>query len=98
MSTPTLANRLAVYACHDLVKFCPKTVQAMAAWLDQAGFWLAELASCAKTPDQAPFMVGLLAMALAPNMGVSFTEATRVLRDEMALQQAQRMFTNNPTK
>lgn len=88
----TLANRLAVYACHDLVKFCPKTVQAMAAWLDQAGFWLAELASCAKTPDQAPFMIGLLGLALAPNMGVTFEEAKRVLIDEMALRQAQRMF------
>lgn len=96
--TPTLANRLAVYACHDLVKVCPKTIQAMAEWLDHAGFWLAELSTCPKTHDQVPFMIGLLGMALAPNMGVAFGEANRVLRDEMALKQAQRMFTNHPTK
>ena len=92
MSTPTLANRLAVYACHDLVKFCPKTVQAMASWLEHSGFWLAELSAHPRTPDQAAFMIGLLGLALAPNMGVSLPEACRVLRDEMALQQAQRMF------
>lgn len=96
--SPTLATRLAVYACHDLVKFCPKTVQAMAAWMDQAGFWLAELSAHPRTPDQSAFMIGLLGLALAPNMGVTFEEAKRVLIDEMALQQAQRMLTNNPTK
>lgn len=94
----TLATRLAVYACKDLVKYCPKTVQAMASWLEHAGFWLAELSTYPRTPDQVAFMIGLLGLALAPNMGVSLPEACRVLKDEMALQLATRQLTNNQTK
>lgn len=91
--TPKLSTRLAVYACHDLVKECPKTLHAMANWIDHAGFWLAELSTCPRTPEQVGFMIGLLGMALAPNMGVSFDEAKRVLQEEMAIQLAQRQFT-----
>lgn len=40
-----------------------------------------------------PFMIGLLGLALAPNMGVSLPEACRMLKEEMALRQAQRQLT-----
>lgn len=92
MSTPTLATRLAVHACHDLASECPKTIYAMANWLEHTGFWLAELSEHPRTPDQVAFMTGLLGLALAPNMGVCLAEACRVLRDEMVLQQVKRQF------
>ena len=51
MVTP-LATRLPVYVLRDLAGSCPSTLHALDNWLDQTGFWLADIAQHPKTPDQ----------------------------------------------
>ena len=87
---PNLANRLSVHILHDLAKNCPKTIHAMASWMDAAAFWLADLASHPRTPDQAAFMIGLLGMSLATNLGITLPEACQMLKDETRFHQLQK--------
>lgn len=82
---PHLANRLAVHICHDLAKHAPQTLHALDNWLDHCGFWLAQLAACPRTPDQAQFMVGLLGLSLSREMDLTLPDACQVLRDHMKL-------------
>ena len=59
-----LANRLPTYILHELVKSCPHTLEPLINWLDHCGFWLEELNQHPRTPDQVPFMIGLLGLAV----------------------------------
>jgi hypothetical protein len=86
MSRP-LANRLSVHVLHDLTANCPRTILALESWMDHCAFWLADLASHPATPDQINFMIGLLALGLAKNMGWTLPEASNLLRDEMVMYQ-----------
>lgn len=88
---PNLANRLAVYACHDLAANAPKSFNPLKNWLQQCGFWLAELSACALTPDQPQFMAGLLACALVrEHKDYSLPQACQMLREHMTLHQMTR--------
>lgn len=84
---PCLRNRLAVSACLDLAKHCPRTVLAMPHWLDQVGFWLADLSVRPTTPDQVWGMIGQVAHPYAWAMGMSWPEACQVVKEQMALHQ-----------
>lgn len=66
--TISLANRLSVYALRDLSSHPPLDLNAAKTWLDHCGFWLADLATHPRTPDQLPFMIGLLAMAMRTHL------------------------------
>lgn len=85
-----LNNRLSVHILRDLSASCPKTIHALSNWMDHAAFWLADLSSHPRTPDQASFMIGLLGMSLSTNLGVSLPEACQMLKDETRLHQLQK--------
>lgn len=82
---PNLANRLSVHICHDLATHAPKTLHALDNWLDQCGFWLADLSRHLRTQDQLQFMVGLLGLALSREMSLTVPDACQVIRDHMKL-------------
>ncbi len=86
-----LANRLSVHILTDLNTHCPRTILAIDSWLDHVGFWLADLSCHPRTKDQLPFMMSLLAINLAKTLGCSIQEARQLLKDEMVIQQAERM-------
>lgn len=87
----SLSNRLAVYALNDLNINCPKSILALENWLDHTAFWLACLSTCTKTKDQLPFMINLLAINLGSTLGCSIQEARVMLKDEMVIQQLERV-------
>ena len=89
----TLATRLAVYACKDLAAHCPETIEAICYWTDHAADWLTEVAADPRARHEVPRLIGPLGLALAPKLGVSLPEACRMLKEEMALRQAQRQLT-----
>lgn len=64
MSTPTLATRLAVHVLRDLNKSCPKTIHALENWVDQCGFWLADLVTHQVDSAQVAMQIALLDLAL----------------------------------
>jgi hypothetical protein len=56
-------------------------------WLDHCGFWLEELNQHPRTPDQVPFMIGLLGLAVSREAGWPVHTATTELRNYMRLYQ-----------
>ena len=82
-----LANRLPTYVLHELVKSCPHTLEPLINWLDHCGFWLEELNQHPRTPDQVPFMIGLLSLAVSREAGWPVHTATTELRNYMRLYQ-----------
>lgn len=98
MSTPSLATRLAVYACKDLAQHCPQSIEDICYWMDHAAYWLSEVAADPSAKQDVPRLIGPLGLALAPTLNVSLPEACRMLEEELALKQAQRMFHNHPAK
>lgn len=81
----SLANRLPTYVLHDLVKACPQTLEPLTDWMDQCGFWLAELQQHPRTPDQVPFMVGLLGLAVSRQAGWPTHTACAELKNYLSL-------------
>lgn len=89
--TPSLATRLAVYACKDLAKSAPKTYNALTNWLQHSGFWLAELSTCPKRHDQVSCMIGFLGLSLSrENQDIPLQQACKSLYEHMTLHQMTR--------
>ena len=82
-----LANRLPVYILKELSKVCPHTLHGVTSWMDQCGYWLEELNQHPRTPDQVPFMIGLLGLAVSREAGWPVHTATAELRNYMRLYQ-----------
>ena len=85
---PTLANRLAVHVLRDLNKSAPRTIHALENWIDQCGFWLAELLPHQVDSAQVAFQIALLDMALKREQGFQMANAIPLLKESMRLHQA----------
>lgn len=85
---PTLANRLAVHVLRDLNKNCPRTIHALENWIDQCGFWLAELLPHQVDSAQVAMQIALLDLALKREQGFQMANAIPLLKESMRLHQA----------
>jgi len=86
---PTLANRLAVHVLRDLNKNCPKTIHALENWIDQCGFWLAELLPHQVDSAQVAFQIALLDLALKREQAdFHMANCIPLLKESMRLHQA----------
>lgn len=85
---PHLANRLAVHVLRDLNKSCPKTIHALENWIDQCGFWLAELLPHQVDSAQVAMQIALLDLALKREQGFQLANAIHLLKESMRLHQA----------
>lgn len=85
---PTLANRLAVHVLRDLNKNCPRTIHALENWIDQCGFWLAELLPHQVDSAQVAMQIALLDLALKREQGFQMENAIPLLKESMRVHQA----------
>lgn len=85
---PHLANRLAVHVLRDLNKNCPRTIHALENWIDQCGFWLAELLPHQVDSAQVSMQIALLDLALKREQGFQMANAIPLLKESMRLHQA----------
>ena len=85
---PHLANRLAVHVLRDLNKNCPRTIHALENWIDQCGFWLAELLPHQVDSAQVATQIALLDLALKREQGFQMANAIPLLKESMRVHQA----------
>ena len=85
---PSLANRLAVHVLRDLNKNCPRTIHALENWIDQCGFWLAELLPHQVDSAQVATQIALLDLALKREQGFQMANAIPLLKESMRVHQA----------
>ena len=88
-TAPTLANRLAVHVLRDLNKSAPRTIHALENWIDQCGFWLADLITHQVDNAQVATQIALLDLALKREQSdFHMANCIPLLKESMRLHQA----------